>query len=410
MKVEILAIGNEILRGYTINTNAAYLAQKVAELGLHCHTQTVVGDGLAEISGAIQTALARSDILFLTGGLGPTQDDCTLQGLALAINKPLKTNTTALRWIKERYAEAHRECPDTAWVQADLPEGAEPLANRLGSACGVWLQEKTCTVIALPGVPYEMQCIFDEEVHPRLAQIKTDLVYAATLLRCVGIVELAIEAHIKTLNLPEFIEVGLYPQLGAVDIRLSTRASTQTDALKALAPFTQQLQKMLEKKCYATEPLELSEIIGNLLVAKKEKLALAESCTGGLIAKHITDSPGSSAYFLGGVVAYDNAIKENVLGVPAALLEKHGAVSAEVAQAMAEGVLKKFGADHAISITGIAGPSGGTDEKPLGLVYIGYANRHKSFSEKFELFGDRERIRVRAMRKALNLLYLQLLA
>lgn len=410
MQIEILAIGNEILRGSTVNTNAAYLARQIADLGLTCAHQSVISDDLPDIASAIRRGLERSDLLILTGGLGPTEDDRTLAGVALALDVALKRHSLALQWIRERYAQANRPCPKGALRQADIPDGATPLENPLGSACGIWHRVGKKSVVALPGVPYEMRAIFEKSVRPRLKRRKTSRVYSVSLLRTVGMAELDIQRRIRQFKPDPQIEIGLYPQIGAVDIRLSTFAKTQSAGMRRMAALSRELKRSLGNACYATEPLDLAIVIGRLLQQKKQKLAIAESCTGGLIGEKLTESPGSSNFFLGGVIAYANSAKEKLLGISPSALKEYGAVSSQTACAMAQGALERLGADRAISVTGIAGPSGGSAEKPVGLVYVGYADRKRTISEKHECFGDRERIRIRAMRRALYLLYKQLAA
>lgn len=402
MRAELLTIGSELLSGATINTNAAELARRLAEVGLACRRQTAVGDERPALLQALREALARCDVLVTSGGLGPTFDDITLETIAEAAGRPLTYRAAVGRVIRRFYTRRHRRLQQAALRQAFLPHGAVPLPNPIGTAPGIWLPLPRTLVIALPGVPREMRAMLEASVLPRLRRLRGLAAVATRTLRTVGTVELSIEAVLRRLRIPETVQVGLYPHLRAVDVRLTATAGSRRAAYQALTRLETSLRRRLGPVVYGADDETLEGAVGSLLASRRKSLAVAESCTGGLLADRITDVPGSSRYFLGGVVAYHNNVKRGTLGVPADLLERFGAVSAQTATAMADGVRRWAGASVGLAITGVAGPTGGSARKPVGLVYVALSDGRRRRVQRHQFFGDRESIKWQAAQTALD--------
>lgn len=407
MRAEIITVGAELISGSTLNTNAAYLAREVAGLGIVCARQVVVDDSLSAIQQALREALNRCELVIMTGGLGPTFDDMTMEAIGRALGRPLVFDAKTARSIRRFYSRRNRKLQKPALRQAWLAEKGKALPNPTGTAPGLWLKTGRCRLVALPGVPSEMRAIWQRSVLPRLRAEALAPIVSRTL-RTIGMPELTIERVLKRLHLPQAIKVGLYPSLHRVDIRLTTTAGSRRAGLKVLLPVERKLSRALGKALYGFDDESLEEAVGRRLVALRQTVAMAESCTGGLMAKRLTDVPGSSRYVRGGVVAYHNAIKQKLLGIPQRFLASHGAVSHTVARKMAEGASLAMGATWGLSITGIAGPSGASERKPIGLVYIGLANGVKTRVWRHQLIGDRRAIRMQAAQAALNHLRLHL--
>ncbi len=406
MRVELLTVGSELISGATVNTNAAYLARRLAEAGLPCARQTAVGDELNGLRAALREILARSQLVLLTGGLGPTFDDVTLEAVAEATGRPLVRHAATQARVRRFYTRRHRRLQQAALRQAALPRGAEALPNPIGTAPGVWLRLPATLVIALPGVPGEMRAIMEQSVLPRLRRLPDRLPSATLTLRTIGVVELSIEAILRRLRLPPRIDVGLYPSLRMVDVRLTATGPGATRAVKRVAAA---LRRRLGLAVYGVDGQTLSEAVGRLLLRRGATLAVAESCTGGLLTDHLTDTPGSSRYLLGSVVAYANAVKSGCLGVPKETLARHGAVSPQTAGRMARGVRRLLRADVGVAITGIAGPSGGTAKKPVGLAYVAVADPRGALVRRYQFFGDRAAVKMQAAQAAMDALRRRLL-
>ena len=409
MRAEILTIGSEILNGTTVDTNSAYLARRLNELGIACQKRVSVPDDPILLQEAFRLALQSSDLLLVTGGLGPTLDDITIEMLAESLNKPLVRDAAVEQRVRTFYRRRNRKLTHDALRQALLPEGSQPLFNSLGTAPGVWLSLPRTLVVALPGVPGEMKAIFEDEVLPRLRQIPERPAIESITLRTAGIVELQIEHALRKIGIPKEVSVGLYPQLKTVDVRISCTAPTPEEAQKCIRPLVDKLAQRLGDAVYGTGEDKIEAVIGKLLQAEGWTLALAESCTGGQASDRLTLIPGSSRYFLGGVVAYSNSVKQRLLGVPAKILAHDGAVSPTTARMMAQGVRRATGASIGFGITGIAGPTGGSKRKPVGLVYFGLSDETGSRSFRYQFFGDRDGIKAQATQTALNLIRLHLL-
>ena len=402
MQAELLTIGAELTSGVSVNTNAAYLARRLAELGIPCSRQVTLGDERDGIVSAIREALARCQILITTGGLGPTFDDVTMAAIAEATSHPLVYVPTAAATIRRFYARCHRRLQRAALRQAYLPRGGEALSNPLGTAPGLWLRLPDQIIIALPGVPSEMRAIMERHAVRRLKRVGPYRVIESRTLRTAGVVELHIETLLRRMRLPQHVQVGLYPNLRTVDVRLTLTAPSRHAARRILSRVAARLHRALGSAVYGTDGETLESVVGRLLVARRETLALAESCTGGLVSSLITDAPGSSRYLRGSVVAYHNDLKRGPLRVPDTLLARFGAVSAHAAGAMAHGIRQVAQADVGLAITGIAGPAGGTAEKPVGLVYFGLADSQRVRTLRCQFFGDRTTIKAQAAQTALD--------
>jgi nicotinamide-nucleotide amidase len=429
MRAELLTIGSELLGGVTVNTNAAYLSRRLAQLGCVCQRHIVVPDTREAVVTAATEALGRADLVIATGGLGPTFDDITMEALAQATGRPLRHSARAAATVRRFYTARHRRLHRAALRQARLPAGGLALRNPVGTAPGLWLALRSPSrvprqrrperakrvegplphiLVALPGVPREMRAIFERSVAPRIRRMRRAPVASLTL-RTMGLLELEIQRRLKRMRIPPGTDVGLYPDLQAVDVRLTAADSRGGAARRGLNAFAAQLGRALGRHVYGRDDETLEDVIGHLLLRHRRTLAVAESCTGGLITDRLTNVPGSSRYFLGAVVAYHNDLKQRGLGVPATLLRRAGAVSAPIARAMARGIRRMTGASVGLAVTGIAGPSGGSARKPVGLVFVAIADAHGSGVQRFRLHGDRASIKAQAAQVALDMLRRSLL-
>jgi nicotinamide-nucleotide amidase len=409
MRAELLTIGSELTSGATINGNAAYLARRLGEIGIACRRQVSVGDERAPLLEAIREAMGRAELVVLTGGLGPTFDDVTRDALSEAARRPLRLHPEIASSIRRFYRRLGRRIQQVAMRQAQVPDGAEALPNPIGTAPGIWLPLGRVIVVALPGVPAEMRAIMERSVLPRLRRLGSGTAVATCLLRTAGVAELTIQQLLVRLRVPDTVQIGLYPNLRTVDVRLTATAPTPAKSAALLRPLEAALRRALGDAVYGSGDIRLEAAIGKLLVARRLTIAVAESCSGGLVCDRLTDVPGSSRYVRGGLVAYDNQVKEAVLGVPAATLKRHGAVSRHTAARMADGVRTLCGASLGLSVTGIAGPAGATPRKPVGLVYFGLSDGHRARTLTANFFGDRRSIKRQAAQTALNWLRLSLL-
>ena len=410
MKAEIISIGDEIMYGHTLDSNSAYISQKLADLGIEVVYQTSVGDEVSRIVEAINQAKQRVNLLITTGGLGPTHDDVTMKGIIKAFKKNLVFHPEILEKIKQRYEKRGIKMPQINQNQALIPQGAKYFDNAVGSAPGILVQEDKVVFIALPGVPREMKYLLDEQVVPYLQSQKIAGKIVHKKIRTTGIVESALYEKVEgVIKETKEVKIAFLPGYQGVDIRLTATPKAGKAAEGAVGQIEKKILDRVGEFVYTTDSESPEELVGRLLKEKKMKLAVAESCTGGLLASKLTSIPGSSDYFDRGVITYSNQAKTQILGVPEEIINKFGAVSPQVAEAMAKGIVKTSGADLGIAVTGIAGPGGGSEEKPVGLVYIGLGNRTKAWVEKF-LFGqDRLIIRERTVYAALNIIRLHLL-
>ncbi|HAZ48282.1 MAG TPA: competence/damage-inducible protein A [Cyanobacteria bacterium UBA11371] len=415
MSAEIICVGTELLLGDILNTNAQFLAQQLADLGIPHYYQTVVGDNPERIKRVIEIACSRSSILIFTGGLGPTPDDLTHETIADFFGAPLVEKPEIIENIAEKYARRGREMSPSNRKQALIPQGADILHNSSGTAPGIiWQPRPNLIILTFPGVPSEMHRMWQEIAVPYLKSQGwgKEIIYSRTL-KFWGIAESALaEKASDFLNLSN-PTVAPYASRGEVKLRVSAKAESAEAANLIIEPVAQQLQEIGGLNYYGADDDTLASVVGNLLQASGETLSVAESCTGGGLGYMLTTVGGSSAYFMGGVISYDNAVKINLLGVNSEDLATHGAVSHTVAKQMAAGVRKRLGTTWGLSITGIAGPGGGTDTKPVGLVYIGLAapsESVESFEHRFSPLQDRDLIRHFSACTALDHLRRQLLS
>ncbi len=402
MKVEIITVGDELLWGQTADSNASFLSRRLLQMGLPPRWQTTVGDDPENIREGLLTAAGRADMVLITGGLGATDDDRTRDALAQALGQPLVLDDSLWKAISQRL-DAHGWATRSAHQRlALIPRGSRPLPNPVGLAPGLLAETEGISFFALPGVPAEMQAMFEQQIAPVLENLKSDTAIRRRCLRTVGVGETEIAETIHKLSLRK-VTVSYLPGPCGVDLWLTARASLAREADDLLSRASRRIEERLEAHIYGTDDDTLERVTAALLVMKKLTIATAESCTGGLLADRLTDVPGSSAYFLHGVVAYDNEAKRRILKVPKRTLDRHGAVSSQVAAAMAASAVRISQADIGISTTGIAGPSGGTEAKPVGLVYIGMVHGDHTVTRRFRFGNDRAMNKECAVRTALNM-------
>ncbi|WP_270567604.1 competence/damage-inducible protein A [Clostridium beijerinckii] len=404
MKAEIIAIGTEILLGDIINSNAQYLAQELAALGIDMYYQQVVGDNEIRIMHAFDEAYSRSDIIITTGGLGPTDDDITKEVAAKYFNKELIEDENSTKKIRNYFKFRERAMTQNNLKQGLIPEGATVINNNNGTAPGVIIEDDNKIMIILPGPPKEMKPMFEESVKPYL-QEKSESILVSRVVKILGIGESAVAEEIKDLiDAQTNPTIAPYAKDVGVMLRITAKAETKDEALKLIEPIEEEIKNRLGDNVYATEDINIEEVVARLLIEKKLTISTAESCTGGMIASYLINYPGISEVFLEGAVTYSNEAKHNRLGVNNDILNKYGAVSEETAREMAIGIAKTANTDVSIVTTGIAGPEGGTLEKPVGLVFIGVYVQGKVTIQKCLFKGDRNKVRLQATITGLDML------
>jgi nicotinamide-nucleotide amidase len=408
--VELITIGDELLLGFTIDTNGAFLARELAAVGVSIVRRTSVGDDATAIAGAVREALERTGAAITTGGLGPTSDDMTKPSIAAVFGRGMRRDEAILEALRARWKARGwgGTLPRTNEQQADVPEGASILTNRHGSAPGIWLEDERGWVAMLPGVPREMRGMFTEELLPRVRE-RAAAGGAATVVlsrtvRTTSIAESAL-ADLITPVASRHTDVSLayLPHWPGVDLRVTARGDAR-EAERAVTSAVATLREVAGAHVYGEGNDDLAAVVLDLCRAQGAQVAVAESCTGGLLGGRLTAIPGSSDLFRGGVIAYHNAVKVEALGVAEATLAAHGAVSVETAREMAAGVRARFGCDVGVSITGIAGPGGGSEEKPVGTVCCAVDVRGDVVAHRRQMVGDREEVRQRSTQWALDLL------
>ncbi|WP_026885251.1 competence/damage-inducible protein A [Clostridium beijerinckii] len=404
MKAEIIAIGTEILLGDIINSNAQYLAQELAALGIDMYYQQVVGDNERRVMHAFDEAYSRSDIIITTGGLGPTDDDIRKEVAAKYFNKKLIQDSDSIEKIRNYFKFRERTMTENNLKQGLIPEGAIIINNDNGTAPGVIIEEDNKIMIILPGPPKEMKPMFEESIKPYL-QEKSDSILVSRVINILGIGESAVAEEIKDLiDTQTNPTIAPYAKDVGVMLRITAKAETKDEALKLIEPIEVEIKNRLGDNVYATEDASIEEVVAKLLIEKKLTISTAESCTGGMIASSLINYPGISEVFLEGAVTYSNEAKHNRLGVNNDTLNKYGAVSEETAREMAIGIAKTSKTDVSIVTTGIAGPEGGTLEKPVGLVFIGVYVQGKVTVQRCLFKGDRNKVRLQATIKGLDML------
>jgi nicotinamide-nucleotide amidase len=405
LNAEIIAIGSEMLTPFRVDTNSLWLTERLNAMGIDVKLKTVVGDDESRLDETIRDAMKRSEIVIATGGLGPTEDDITRKIFARVLKRRLILDDAILEKLKARFAKRGTPMPEINARQALVMERAEVLPNPNGTAPGMLVEEGKCTVVMLPGPPREMKPMFDASVAPVLKQRVGDVVILRRKLSIFGLTEsrtdeLAAPVYTKFQNPTTTI---LFKD-GQIELHLTAQAKNDTEANRLLDELAGQLDEALGEYIFSRRDETLEQVVGDLLRWRGYSLATAESCTGGLLAGRVTEVPGSSEYFLEGVVTYSNEAKMRMLGVPKEMLDEYGAVSEQVACAMAAGIRKLAGSTFGIGVTGIAGPSGGTEEKPVGLVYIALADEDTVEARKLIFPGDRQFIRTLTVNSALDLL------
>ena len=402
---EIITVGTELLLGHVVDTNTSLIARALADIGIDVYRQTSVGDNQERIASAVREALARADVVLCAGGLGPTVDDLTRAAVACAVGQPLELCQDALQKLKQYFASLGRPLSDNNALQAYAPRGALLLDNPLGTAPGFISETGGRAVIVMPGVPRELAAMLRDQAIPWIVEKFTAAERLITrVFKTIGVPESEVDKRIDDL-----FRAGVNPSIavlahdGQVDVKVTAKAATVQEARALIGELEPELRARLGSCIYAVDGGGIEEVLGSKLRERGWSIATAESCTGGLIAAMLTSVAGSSDYFRGGAVTYSNTAKTELLGVSPATLQRHGAVSAQTAAQMAQGARARFSADIGLSVTGIAGPGGGTAEKPVGLVYVGFASSEKhALARRYQFAGSRELIRRRAALTALT--------
>ena len=406
-EVELITIGDELLLGFTVDSNGAYLGRQLAALGVSIARRTSVGDTRDAIVAAVREALERTGAVITTGGLGPTTDDLSRDAVAAVFGVPLRMDEAHLEWMRQRWrTRFSRDLPESNRRQAMLPEGARKLDNRHGSAPGIFIGDARGWVVMLPGVPREMRGMTEDALLPLLREKGcggSDCITSLTL-RTTGVAESLLQDQLSFI-MPALSAASLayLPGVDGVDLRLTVTGKTARDGGDLLRGLAATIRSVIGDSVYGENDEDLASVLLERCRQRRRSIAVAESCTGGLLGARLTAIPGSSDVFLGGVIAYSNAVKTRDLGVTEDLLQRHGAVSGEVVRQMAVGARERFGADIGLAITGVAGPGGGTVEKPVGLVWLCVATADRVEPRKLHSWGDRQEIRYRAAQGVMDL-------
>lgn len=405
MAVEIIAVGTEILLGNIVNTNAAYLAEKCAGLGLSCYHQDVVGDNEERLMETIRLALTRADIILLSGGLGPTQDDLTKEAAAKVMGKELYLHEPSKEAIRQFFAERNMEITENNWKQAMVPEGCIVVENPGGTAPGIIIAENGKHVVLMPGPPGELIPMFEKSIMPYLAGLTTGVIYSQTVKIC-GVGESKAESMVEDLvDAQDNPTIATYAKTGEVHLRVTATAPDEKEAKKLVKPMVKELKGRFGNHVYTTDSeVTLEKAVVDLLMANKLTACTVESCTGGMLSARLINVPGVSEVFKSGYVTYSNKSKRKLLGIKKNILVKHGAVSEQIAREMAKTAATLARTDVSVSTTGIAGPDGGTPEKPVGLVYIGCNVCGRVTVKECHFHGSREKIRESTVSAALSLM------
>lgn len=414
MKAWILAVGSELLTPFRVDTNSLAITQRLNEVGYDVRFKAVVGDDVQELAEVMRRGIGAADLLVCTGGLGPTEDDITRDALALALDVPLDTDDAIAERIRRRFEQRGLTMPEINLRQAMVPRGAVALENAYGTAPGLWISREGTGIALLPGPPREMTPMFEALIASRLQPDAAGVTLLRRVLKLTGRTESDVDARAqpvygKWISAPVPITTTILAVMGQIELHLTAHARSRAVAEAALQAAVDELQNELGTVVYSSDGKPLEAVVGDLLRERQLSIAVAESCSGGLLASRLTDVPGSSSYFDRGAVCYSNRAKVEWLGVAEALIDAHGAVSEPVARAMAEGVRATAGADVGVGITGIAGPSGGTPEKPVGTVAIAVLTPLGGQTRTFHFFGGRDLVKFQSAQAAMNMLRLMLL-
>jgi nicotinamide-nucleotide amidase len=406
MIAEIISIGDEILIGQVVNTNATWISQHLNEAGIQVGRVLAIADDAEEIKSALDNAFPRADVILLTGGLGPTKDDITKNTLCEYFNTSLVFHQPSFENIERLFAARYGKITGVNRRQAEIPATCTPLLNEQGTAPGMWFEREGKIVVSMPGVPFEMESIMEKHVLPRLTGLANEQIIVHKTVMTQGIGESSLAELIKDWeeNLPSYMKLAYLPQPGLVRLRLTARGESREMMISELNLQVEALKKLIPGIIYGYDDDMPEQVAGRLLKKTGKTLCTAESCTGGYLSHLVTSVPGSSEYYLGSVIAYSNPVKMSLLGVSESSLRDHGAVSEQVVKEMATGARLRFRADYAISISGIAGPDGGTAEKPVGTVWIALASESGITTKMFTFGEHRGRNIRRAALAALNML------
>ena len=413
MNACLIAVGSEMLTPFRVNTNSLVVTERLNQIGYDVRLKAVVADDVDELARVLDGALAWADVIILTGGLGPTEDDITRDAVARVLNLPMEVDEQIVDRIRERFARRGLTMPEINRRQGMVPHGATVIENRNGTAPGLWLERGRTAIVLLPGPPREMTPMLDAVIRDRLTPRTDGRGLFRRVLKITGRTESDVDAHTQPIygkwtTQPVPIDTTILAVLGQIELHLTAHAPSKPDADAALDAAVGQLKEALSSAIYSDDGRPLEAVVGDLLREQSLTVAVAESCTGGLLASRITDVPGSSDYFDRGVVCYSNPAKTELAGVPPALIREHGAVSEPVAEAMAAGIRERAGTNVGIGITGIAGPGGGTPEKPVGTACIAVVVNGEKRVRTFAFFGGREMVKFQASQAAMNMLRLLL--
>jgi nicotinamide-nucleotide amidase len=404
MKAEIIAVGSELLTPDRVDTNSLFLTARLNKLGIEVTRKTVVGDDLAPLRNAFEEAAKRVELVIASGGLGPTEDDRTRDAVADLLGRKLSRDPAVMKMIEARFRKIGRAMSEVNARQAMVPEGAIVLENDRGTAPGLWLESSGRIVILLPGPPHELKAMFAAQVEPRLARLATGVRLVARELRVAGMGESDVDQRIAPIyTRHDDVQTTILTAPGEIQIHLRMWSKDVPAAERQLQGIQESIVLTLGEAVFTTAGESMEEVVGRELTMRQATIATAESCTGGLLAERLTRISGSSAYFLGGVVSYSNTLKSAWVDVPAEIIESRGAVSSEVAVALADGIRRRTGATLGVGITGVAGPTGGTPEKPVGTVHVAIADSSGSKERGVHYPGERDRIRWQASQTALDL-------
>jgi len=411
MVAEIITIGDEILIGQIVDTNSAWIAERLNLLGVKVSRIISISDSKNIIHDSLEESFHKNDITIITGGLGPTNDDITKGVLTDFFQGNLIIHEPTLEHITTLFNKRGLPLTELNRKQAEVPDSCLPLFNKLGTAPGMWFEMDKKIIISLPGVPFEMKGLMEDEVLPRLKMLITNELIVHRTIQTFGLPESFLAEKLAgwESQLPSNIKLAYLPSPISIRLRLSAYGSTQIDLNNIVQKEIDKLYKVIPKYIFGENDVTMQQVVGQMLKSIGSTVSLAESCTGGTIAHLITDVPGSSAYFQGGIVAYSNKVKEEILGVDPNLILKHGAVSKEVVEAMAKGVKEKLKTDFAIAVSGIAGPDGGTKEKPVGTIWIAVISNKSLITNDLKFGADRQRNIMRSSITALNMLRLMII-
>lgn len=403
MKAEIIAVGSELLLGQIVNTNAKLISNELQKIGIDVYYHTCVGDNKKRLNDVFKAAYSRSNLIILTGGLGPTKDDITKETISSCLGLPLEMEQDSLKKIKKYFTSKNKNMTENNLKQASIPKGSIAITNHRGTAPGVFLKHEGKIIVMLPGPPQEMKPMLKDVINSYLLNMCDQIIYSR-VMKFYGIGESQLENEIQDLLLNQSNPtIAPLAKMGEVTIRLTTKANSKNKAKAIIKPVEDEIKKRLNKFLYAYDNETIEQVVAKQLLKSSKTIAVAESCTGGLVGSKLTNVPGISEVFKYGVISYSNEAKQKLLGVKSSTLKKYGAVSRQTAEEMAIGIKNLSNSDIGVSITGIAGPEGGTAQKPVGLVYIGYADSNRTCAKRCIFNGSRLEIRERSANTALHL-------